>query len=182
MEQMGKVAAICLVGAVFAALLKKRGAEMGLLLSLTVVAVAGAALMQTVGQALSLLERFMVLGNFDAALFRPLIKTTGIAVISRLGSDLCRELLAAKGYTLGENYTDCGLLLFDRQRQDVHAGGSGCGCSASVLCAHLLPLMERGELKRVLFCPTGALMSPTSSQQGESIPGICHAVAISSRK
>ena len=92
MEQMGKVAAICLVGAVFAALLKKRGAEMGLLLSLAVVAVAGAALMQTVGQALSLLERFMALGNFDAALFRPLIKTTGIAVISRLGSDLCRDV------------------------------------------------------------------------------------------
>ena len=98
--------------------------------------------------------------------------------LGQVGSDLCRELLAAKGYTLGENYTDCGLLLFDRQRQDVHAGGSGCGCSASVLCAHLLPLMERGELKRVLFCPTGALMSPTSSQQGESIPGICHAVCL----
>ena len=96
--------------------------------------------------------------------------------LGQVGSDLCRQLLEEKGVTIGGNYTDCGLLLFDRGRQDVHAGGSGCGCSASVLCAHLLPMMERGELKRVLFCPTGALMSPTSSQQGESIPGICHAV------
>ena len=95
-----------------------------------------------------------------------------------VGSRLCRELIAKRGYTLGDNYTDCGLLLFDRETQDVHAGGSGCGCSASVLCCHILPAMERGELKRVLFAPTGALMSPTSSQQGESIPGICHAVLL----
>lgn len=98
--------------------------------------------------------------------------------LGQVGSDLCRELLKQQGITLGGNYTDCGLLLFDRQRQDVHAGGSGCGCSASVLCAHLLPMMERGELKRILFCPTGALMSPTSSQQGESIPGICHVLEL----
>ena len=98
--------------------------------------------------------------------------------LGQVGSDLCRALLAQEGIEMGSKYTDCGLLLFDRQRQDVHAGGSGCGCSASVLCTHLLPLMEKGALKRVLFCPTGALMSPTSSQQGESIPGICHAVCL----
>lgn len=91
MEQMGKIAVLCLMGAVFAALLKKRGAEMGLLLTLGVVVVAGMALMQTAGQALSVLESFIALGDFDAALFRPLMKTTGIAVISRLGSDLCRD-------------------------------------------------------------------------------------------
>ena len=98
--------------------------------------------------------------------------------LGQVGSELCRQLMEEKGVTLGGNYTDCGLLLFDRQRQDVHAGGSGCGCSAAVLCAHLLPLMEKGAFRRVLFCPTGALMSPTSSQQGESIPGICHAVCL----
>ena len=98
--------------------------------------------------------------------------------LGQIGSELCRQLLAEKGITLGGNYTDCGLLLFDRQRQDVHAGGSGCGCSAAVLCAHLLPLMEKGAFRRILFCPTGALMSPTSSQQGESIPGICHGVCL----
>lgn len=91
-----------------------------------------------------------------------------------VGSQLNRKLLEEKGYELGDNYTDCGLLLFDLDEQDVHAGGSGCGCSAAVLCAHLLPQLEQGRLKSILFCPTGALMSPTSSQQGESIPGICH--------
>ncbi len=91
-----------------------------------------------------------------------------------VGSQLNRELLTEKGYELGDKYTDCGLLLFDLDEQDVHAGGSGCGCSAAVLCAHLLPQLEQGRLKSILFCPTGALMSPTSSQQGESIPGICH--------
>ena len=98
--------------------------------------------------------------------------------LGQVGSDLCRELMAKKGLPLGDNYTDCGLLLFDRQTQDVHAGGSGCGCSASVLCGHFLPMLERGELPELLFCPTGALMSPTSSQQGESIPGICHALLL----
>ncbi len=91
-----------------------------------------------------------------------------------VGSRLCRELAEKRGYTLGDTYTDCGLILFDLESQDVHAGGSGCGCSAAVLCAHILPGMAKGQWKSVLFAPTGALMSPTSSQQGESIPGICH--------
>ncbi len=102
--------------------------------------------------------------------------------LGAVGSALCRDLLSRRGYTLGERYTDCGLLLFDRERQDVHAGGSGCGCSASVLCAHFLPMMERGEINRLLFVPTGALMSPTSSQQGESIPGIAHAILLENEK
>ena len=98
--------------------------------------------------------------------------------LGHVGSALNRQLMAEKGYPLGDNYTDCGLMLFDAERQDVHAGGSGCGCSASVLCAHFLPMLERGELNNLLFAPTGALMSPTSSQQGESIPGICHALLL----
>ena len=76
------------------------------------------------------------------------------------------------------NYSDCGLLLFDLKEQDVHSGGSGCGCSAAVLCAHLIPGLLAGRWKRVLFCPTGALLSPTSTQQGESIPGVCHLFAL----
>jgi stage V sporulation protein AD len=68
--------------------------------------------------------------------------------------------------------------IFDSNTQDVHAGGSGCGCSAAVLCGRLLDLLNTGKLKRILFCGTGALLSPTSVQQGLSIPGICHAVAI----
>ena len=102
--------------------------------------------------------------------------------LGEVGSALNRDLLSRKGYTLDDRYVDCGLLLFDRQTQDVHAGGSGCGCSASVLCAYFLPRLERGELKNLLFVPTGALMSPTSSQQGESIPGIAHALLLSAEK
>ena len=81
---------------------------------------------------------------------------------------------------MGGNYTDCGLLLYDIQNQDMHAGASGCGCAASVLCGYLLGEMERGRWRRILFAPTGALLSPTSTCQGESIPSICHAVVIES--
>ena len=75
--------------------------------------------------------------------------------------------------------SDCGLLLYDRQAQDMHAGASGCGCSASVLNGYLLTEMRRGKWKKIVFAPTGALLSPTSSFQGESVPGICHAVCLS---
>lgn len=91
-------------------------------------------------------------------------------------AELLCELLSRKGVNLGKNYTDCGLLIYDRNKQDVHAGGSGCGCSAAVLNSYILSKMERKELNSVLFIGTGALMSPTSSQQGESIPGIAHLV------
>ncbi len=98
--------------------------------------------------------------------------------LGKIGRDLLVELLDQKGCRLGKNYTDCGILIYDLERQDMHAGGSGCGCSASVLCGHILPSIQRGDYKNVLFAPTGALMSTTSSQQGESIPGICHLVHI----
>ncbi|MBO6301432.1 MAG: stage V sporulation protein AD [Ruminiclostridium sp.] len=97
-----------------------------------------------------------------------------------VGSEILRDLFLQDGVTLGERYNDCGLMIFDREKQDVHAGGSGCGCSASVLCGHILGRVQKGELKNVLFAATGALMSPTLVQQGESIPGISHAVHISS--
>ena len=98
--------------------------------------------------------------------------------LGALGHDILQSLFAADGVTLGARYMDCGVLIYDLRTQDVHAGGSGCGCSASVLCAHILPAMRRGVWKRVLFAATGALMSPTSAQQGQPIPGICHAVAL----
>lgn len=96
--------------------------------------------------------------------------------LGAVGSSLLRDLLARAGWDLGERHQDCGLLLYDREQQDVHAGGSGCGCSASVLCGYILPQLQRGELHDVLFVATGALMSPTSAQQGETIPGIAHLV------
>lgn len=104
-----------------------------------------------------------------------LVVTGDLGVV---GFDLLRALLKREGVEPGVSMNDCGLLLFDREREDVHAGASGCGCSAAVLCAMLLPELERGRLKRIVFAGTGALLSPTSSMQGESIPGICHAVVI----
>ncbi len=91
-----------------------------------------------------------------------------------VGSKLLYQSLEDNGVDIQKVHNDCGLMLYDRDSQDVHAGGSGCGCSASVLCGHLLRRMEKGELKNILFCATGALMSPTSQQQGEAIPGVCH--------
>ena len=98
--------------------------------------------------------------------------------LGALGHDILEDLLHKQGFDLGMRYMDCGVLIYDRTGQDVGAGGSGCGCCASVLGAQILPGMEKGLWNRVLFAATGALMSPTSSQQGESIPGICHAVAL----
>ncbi len=98
--------------------------------------------------------------------------------LGQVGSELLYELLQREGLDIAPRHNDCGLMIFDREKQDVHAGGSGCGCSASVLCSDILGRMKKGELRRVLFCATGALMSTTSSQQGESIPGIAHAVEL----
>lgn len=98
--------------------------------------------------------------------------------LSQVGSDLLHRLMEREGVPLGSRHADCGLLLYDRRRQDVHAGGSGCGCSAAVLCGYLLEKLERRELNSLLFMATGALMSPTTSQQGESIPGVAHLLHI----
>ncbi|MBE6990054.1 MAG: stage V sporulation protein AD [Ruminococcaceae bacterium] len=102
--------------------------------------------------------------------------------LGQLGRNVVAELLERDGFPVGISYTDCGLLIYDRERQDMHAGGSGAGCSASVLCGHLLQGMREGLWQRIVFAPTGALLSPTSTFQGESIPSICHAVVFSNRK
>ncbi len=98
--------------------------------------------------------------------------------LGQIGSSLLYELTEKEGYKLLHKHKDCGLLIYNRGTQDVHAGGSGCGCAASVLCGHILPKVEKKELKNILFVATGALMSPTSCQQGLSIPCIAHLVQI----
>lgn len=100
--------------------------------------------------------------------------------LGQVGSDLLYDLFQRDGVSLKEHHKDCGLMLYDRASQDVHAGGSGCGCSASMMCGHFFKRIQSGELKRVLYCATGALMSPTVVQQGGSIPGIAHCVELSS--
>lgn len=93
-----------------------------------------------------------------------------------IGSGLLIQLLQRDGIDIRPVHDDCGKLIFDRETQDVHAGGSGCGCSASVVCSCVMQNLRQGRWKNVLFAATGALMSPTSTQQGESIPAISHLV------
>jgi len=100
--------------------------------------------------------------------------------LGQIGKEALLALCRKDGISLGGKLVDCGTMVFDCDRQDVHAGGSGCGCSAITLCSHLLNELRSGQLKRILFCGTGALLSPTSTQQGLPIPGICHAVCIES--
>ncbi|MBQ7116991.1 MAG: hypothetical protein IJN88_02135 [Clostridia bacterium] len=96
-----------------------------------------------------------------------------------VGSELLKELMKREcGIILDRNYFDCGLMIYDREKQDVHSGGSGCGCSATVLCSHILNSMREGKYSNILFMATGALMSTVSSKEGESIPGIAHLVNI----
>lgn len=98
--------------------------------------------------------------------------------LGHIGSDLLYELLERENIDIKANHSDCGKLIYDREKQDVHGGGSGCGCCASVLCSYILPSVKAGRIGRMLFVATGALLSTTSSQQGESIPGIAHLTEI----
>ena len=94
------------------------------------------------------------------------------------GSSILVELLGKSGFDISKNHYDCGLLIYDREKQDMHAGGSGCGCSATVLAAHFLEKLKNLDMKRILFMATGAMMSPSSLLQGLAIPGIGHLLKI----
>lgn len=98
--------------------------------------------------------------------------------LGKVGKAIVLDLMQEEGYDLSDVYTDCGVEIFDSETQDTHAGGSGCGCSATVLNAYIYKEMLKGKFKRVLIMATGALHSTTINQQGESIPGIAHAVTI----
>ncbi len=98
------------------------------------------------------------------------------------GGDILCELMAMEGMEIRSVYNDCGMMIYNRDTQDTHAGGSGCGCSAAVLASYLLPKLAAGDLRRVLFLGTGAMMSPQSIQQGEYIPAIAHLVCLASKE
>ena len=98
--------------------------------------------------------------------------------LGQTGAELLRNLCIRDGFSIGGRHIDCGTMVYNLQAQDTHSGGSGCGCSAIVLCGYLLEKLRSQTLKRILFCGTGALLSPTSTQQGLPIPGICHAVTL----
>ncbi|EGC76226.1 hypothetical protein HMPREF0490_00071 [Lachnospiraceae bacterium 6_1_37FAA] len=95
-----------------------------------------------------------------------------------VGQTILFDLVRKKGKDIKQNHMDCGMTIFDQQRQDTHAGGSGCGCAAVTLAAYILPKIESGEWRRVLFVPTGALMSTVSFNEGESVPGIAHGIVL----
>ncbi len=98
--------------------------------------------------------------------------------LGAVGQKALLDFMKSSGYDITGNHMDCGLEIYDRGEQDVHSGGSGCGCSAVTLCARILPKLMRGEWSRVLFVPTGALLSTVSYNEGQSIPGIAHAVIL----
>ena len=97
--------------------------------------------------------------------------------LGNIGRILCEELVLQQGYDISKNFSECGVLIYDPS-QDTHAGGSGCGCSASVLAGYLIPKLIEGSLNSIFIVGTGALLSPTSTQQGETIPSIAHGVVI----
>lgn len=98
--------------------------------------------------------------------------------LGRVGQTVLIELLKDRGYDISKVHMDCGIEIYDEKEQDPHAGGSGCGCSAVTLSAYILKQLEEGIWKKVLFMPTGALLSKTSFNEGKSVPGIAHAVVL----
>ncbi|MCL2364850.1 MAG: stage V sporulation protein AD [Defluviitaleaceae bacterium] len=101
--------------------------------------------------------------------------------LGQVGADLLMALLREEKIDIAKQYDDCGLLIYDREKQDVHAGGSGCGCAAVTFASYLLPQLQTKKINRLLFIPTGALHNVASIQQGETIPAIAHAIAIENR-
>lgn len=102
--------------------------------------------------------------------------------LGKVGAEIFADLLGQKGYRVESVQEDCGLLIYDNELQDTHSGGSGCGCSAVTLAGYLLDKLYEGEWKRILFVPTGALLSPVSANEGSTIPGIAHAVVLERKK
>ena len=98
--------------------------------------------------------------------------------LGEVGATALYDLLSLEGFDISDKHSDCGLLIYDREKEDVHAGGSGCGCSATILSAYVLPKLRSGEWKRVLFAPTGALLSKLRSEEGMTIPAIAHGVVL----
>ena len=125
--------------------------------------------------ALTVLQNFEDL-NVDETYYDRII--TGD--LGRTGGTIFCQMMREKGYEIKDRYLDCGIEIFDGANQDTHSGGSGCGCSAVTLCALILPKLRSGQWKRVLFLPTGALLSNISFNEGQTIPGIAHAVILES--
>ncbi len=121
----------------------------------------------------TIVRNFMDMGRTEADYDRIITGDLGY-----VGQSILFDLVRGKGYDIREKHLDCGMTIFDQQTQDTHAGGSGCGCAAVTLASFVLPKIEKGEWKRVLFVPTGALMSTVSFNEGASVPGIAHGIVL----
>ena len=99
-------------------------------------------------------------------------------IFGYIGADILKELSFKEGFDISKNYNDCGILIFDKETQDTHSGGSGCGCISSVFSGYIYKQLQEKKLKKVLLLATGALTNSTTPMQGESIPGIAHAVSV----
>lgn len=102
--------------------------------------------------------------------------------LGHIGKEIVTEMMMTYGYNMKNVYNDCGVLIFDKEKQDTHSGGSGCACSAVVFSGYLYKMLREKKYKKILFIATGALTNSTTAQQGESIPGIAHAVSIEIEK
>jgi len=124
------------------------------------------------------------LGSIGQTILKDLMLERGMDLdnvtgdLGSIGQTILKDLMLERGMDLDNVHDDCGILIFDSDTQDTHAGGSGCGCAAATLAAYILPKLERGEWKRVLLVPTGALLSKVSFNEGQSIPGIAHGVVL----
>ena len=98
--------------------------------------------------------------------------------LGHIGKEIVTEMASSKGYNIKSNYNDCGVLIFDKQKQDTHSGGSGCACCGTVFSGYFFKQLKDKKINKILLIATGALTNSTSTQQGESIPGIAHAIAI----
>ena len=98
--------------------------------------------------------------------------------LGHIGKDILIDMMKNHGFNIKSNYNDCGVLIFDKESQDTHSGGSGCACCATVFSGYLFKQLQQKKLKKILLIATGALTNATTSQQGESIPGIAHAISI----
>ena len=98
--------------------------------------------------------------------------------LGHIGKEIVIDILKSQGYDIKEFYNDCGVLMFDKEEQDTHSGGSGCACCATVFSGYLFKQLKEKKIRKLLFVATGALTNTTTAQQGESIPGIAHAISI----
>lgn len=98
--------------------------------------------------------------------------------LGHVGKEVLADIALTKGYNIKSNYDDCGVLIFDKEQQDTHSGGSGCACCATVFSGYLFHMLNQKKYKKILLIATGALTNATTAQQGESIPGIAHAISI----